>query len=450
MRLPKFGVRTALVASLASLAAGGFGLYGIPAAGAQTPPPSTTTTTAPTTTTTVTPPTTAPPTTLPPPSSTTSTTTAPTTTTVPPSTTTTTVPPVIPVRPWAVTVTPPPPPPPILASPADIAQALKLQDEIAAQSASLDKLSDQFHQAQDAAQAAAQALSTVQAQLDDSQAEEARTSTDVQTAQTALRDIAVDAYVHIVPPSLRPSGDTLIHAYETGKGEAYGKLAIDTAARRVDQLHRSQQRLRDIKRSIETATKQASADSDAANKDLADASAAVQSASLQQLQLAGTLTQVQGSMAQLIAAEKATAAVSAFDLFTITNSLDFATLGPLPAPILQTQGAIQTALAQLGKPYLWGGTGPNSFDCSGLMQWSWAQVGVHIPRVANDQQSWATPIPISQVQPGDFVFFGNPAHHVGMYIGNGMMVDAPHTGAFVEVDSVWWSDLAGFGRVHQP
>lgn len=354
------------------------------------------------------------------------------------------------MRPWAVTVTPPPPAPPVLASPQDIAQALKLQDEIAAQSASLDKLSDQFHQAQDAAQAAAQALSTVQAQLGDSQAKEAQTSTDIQTAQKALRDIAVDAYVHVVPASLRPSSDTLIHAYETGKGEAYANLAIDTAARRVDQLHHSQQHLRDIKRSIETATKQASADADAANKALADASAAVQSASLQQLQMAATLAQVQGSMAQLIAAEKATAAVTAFDQFTITNSLDFPTLGPLPAPIPQTQGAIQATLAQLGKPYVWGGTGPNSFDCSGLMQWSWAQVGVHIPRVANDQQSWATPIPISQVQPGDFVFFGNPAHHVGMYIGNGMMVDAPHTGAFVEVDSVWWSDLAGFGRVHQP
>ena len=97
---------------------------------------------------------------------------------------------------------------------------------------------------------------------------------------------------------------------------------------------------------------------------------------------------------------------------------------------------------------MWGGTGPDVFDCSGLMQWSWAQVGVHIPRVAADQQTWATPVPISQVQPGDLVFFGNPAHHVGMYIGNGQMVNAPHTGANVEVASIWWNELAGFGRVH--
>jgi cell wall-associated NlpC family hydrolase len=59
-------------------------------------------------------------------------------------------------------------------------------------------------------------------------------------------------------------------------------------------------------------------------------------------------------------------------------------------------------------------------------------------------------VPISQLAPGDLVFFGSPAYHVGMYIGNGLMVDAPHTGADVSISPIWWNDLAGFGRVHQP
>jgi cell wall-associated NlpC family hydrolase len=347
-------------------------------------------------------------------------------------------------------VAPPPPAPPITAPPDQVAQALKLQDEITAQSASLDKLAEDYQRAHDAAQAAADALSAVQVQLAGAQAKASQAGDDVAQAEASLREIAVDAYVHVVPASLRPSSETLVHAYETGKGQAYGKVAIDAAANRVQQLHHAQKQLREMQQTITDSTKQAASDAAAATKAEADASAAIQSAAIQTWQLAGTLGQVQGNIAQLVAAERANAAGAAFDRFFVTNSLDFTPLAPLQPAVAQTQGAIQAALAQLGKPYLWGATGPDSFDCSGLMQWSWAQVGIHIPRVANDQQSWATPVPISQVQPGDFVFFGNPAHHVGMYIGNGMMVDAPHTGAFVEVDSVWWSDLAGFGRVHQP
>jgi cell wall-associated NlpC family hydrolase len=117
--------------------------------------------------------------------------------------------------------------------------------------------------------------------------------------------------------------------------------------------------------------------------------------------------------------------------------------------LAQTPTVMALGLAQLGKPYLWGGTGPDQFDCSGLMQWSWfLGGGVKIPRVAADQQAWATPIPISQILPGDLVFFGAPAHHVGMYLGGGLMLDAPHTGAWVEVVPIWWTELSGFGRVH--
>ena len=121
----------------------------------------------------------------------------------------------------------------------------------------------------------------------------------------------------------------------------------------------------------------------------------------------------------------------------------------MPAQLPQMTRALASATAQLGKPYLWGGTGPDVFDCSGLMVWSWGLAGVHLPRVASDQQNWAIPLTASQAQPGDLVFFGQPAHHVGMYLGHGLMIDAPHRGASVEIVSIAAGDLAGFGRVHQ-
>lgn len=106
---------------------------------------------------------------------------------------------------------------------------------------------------------------------------------------------------------------------------------------------------------------------------------------------------------------------------------------------------IAYANAELGKPYVFGDEGPASFDCSGLMQWIFAKVGIRLPRTAAQQQA-ATPAVTGKPQPGDLVFWGRPAHHVGLYIGAGKMIAAPHAGAKVQIQSVYGTPT-NYGRV---
>lgn len=101
--------------------------------------------------------------------------------------------------------------------------------------------------------------------------------------------------------------------------------------------------------------------------------------------------------------------------------------------------AVRAALAQLGTPYVWGGASPAGFDCSGLVQWAYARAGLALPRVAQDQLDAGPAVSAADLAAGDLVFFGaDPAHvtHVGLYLGDGRMVDAPHTGATVRVEPV--------------
>jgi cell wall-associated NlpC family hydrolase len=102
--------------------------------------------------------------------------------------------------------------------------------------------------------------------------------------------------------------------------------------------------------------------------------------------------------------------------------------------------AIRAALAQVGTPYLWGGESRSGFDCSGLIQWSYAHAGITLPRVSQAQYDAGPHLPAgAPLQPGDLVFFGGgptDVHHVGLYLGNDRMVDAPHTGAFVRVEPI--------------
>jgi cell wall-associated NlpC family hydrolase len=123
-------------------------------------------------------------------------------------------------------------------------------------------------------------------------------------------------------------------------------------------------------------------------------------------------------------------------------------VAPAAAKSNGAAAAVAAAMSQRGKPYVWGAAGPDSYDCSGLTMWAWAQAGVSLPHQSAEQQGLGTPVSQDQLQPGDLVFFGSPAYHVGMYIGNGMMVHAPTTGDVVKVSPLaYMSDYSGATRV---
>ncbi len=103
----------------------------------------------------------------------------------------------------------------------------------------------------------------------------------------------------------------------------------------------------------------------------------------------------------------------------------------LPAANGRAGIAVRAALSRLGHPYVWGATGPDQFDCSGLVQWSYAQAGIHLDRTTYQQINDGIPVPRSQVRPGDLVF--PHAGHVQLAIGNNLVIEAPYSGASVRI-----------------
>ena len=116
---------------------------------------------------------------------------------------------------------------------------------------------------------------------------------------------------------------------------------------------------------------------------------------------------------------------------------------PLPPANSRAGIAVRAALSRLGRPYVWGATGPDQFDCSGLVQWSYARAGVHLDRTTYQQINDGIPVPRSQVRPGDLVF--PHAGHVQMAIGHNLVVEAPYSGASGRI-----SPLGNYVAIRRP
>ncbi|MGW3953724.1 NlpC/P60 family protein [Streptomyces sp. NPDC004752] len=117
------------------------------------------------------------------------------------------------------------------------------------------------------------------------------------------------------------------------------------------------------------------------------------------------------------------------------------------APSARAAAAVAAARSVLGRPYIWGANGPAGFDCSGLTQWSYAQAGVALPRTSQEQRYAGRQVPFSQIRPGDLVVYRSDAGHVGMYVGNGQVIHAPHPGAPVRYDPVGMMPVSSVTRV---
>jgi cell wall-associated NlpC family hydrolase len=150
------------------------------------------------------------------------------------------------------------------------------------------------------------------------------------------------------------------------------------------------------------------------------------------------------------AAERAAAALQARVDAAAAAARALANQSVSSSPVVSGSGgasvAVQWAYKELGKPYVWGAAGPDSFDCSGLTQYVWAKAGVYLDHYTGSQWNEGQHVSRDQLQPGDLVFFGSDLHHVGIYIGSGNMIEAPHSGANVRISSAFRSDYAGAVR----
>lgn len=211
------------------------------------------------------------------------------------------------------------------------------------------------------------------------------------------------------------------------------------------------------------------AEEDAANLAGAEASASAHASEIDQARRAqqaavadqrSLASKVQGELATLVAAETARRAAEAQAANTggggrpntpsgigdNTGLVENPNLPP-PPPGHGASGAVAAALTRVGSPYVWGAAGPTTFDCSGLVVWAYAQVGINLPHYSGAQYLATTRISAAQLQPGDLVFYGpGGSEHVAIYIGGNQLVQASH-GIAVTNFRGWWKEPFGYGRV---
>jgi cell wall-associated NlpC family hydrolase len=335
------------------------------------------------------------------------------------------------------------------------AQAQHIEAQIEANNQRADVLDEQYLEAQSA-------VAQAQAQIADGERGIAAAEANAAQLQTRLGGRAARLYMGAGNVDLF-SLDTS-NVQDLGSRAKYGEAAAETDQRLLDNLALVEDQLNVQRQNLEKSKSEAEKRQQAA----ASARTAIQNITSQQQQL---LSSVNGAIRQRVdeiaqarraaeeaaaraafarqqaAAQAAAAAANSNGSSGVLRSNDVGiSPGNIPAPSSGAAAAIAYARAQLGKPYQYAGTGPGSFDCSGLTMMAWAAGGVSMTHNAAGQYSEFPHVPQSALQPGDLVMFGNPIHHVGLYVGGGTMIEAPQTGEFVHYSSIGRSDYAGAAR----
>jgi cell wall-associated NlpC family hydrolase len=299
-------------------------------------------------------------------------------------------------------------------NPSSSAEAAAL---IAAKGHDLEVLAEELNEAREHLRAASAQAETATATLASAQA-------DLAAAQQHVRGIARSAY----------TGE--------GLGEFQAMLSSGSADEFVDRVATLQTiaghqgEILDRAAAAGVAAAQAKAAADTAT---AEAQAHFDAVSAKQAALESEIAAYEAAFDELSAREQRAAVEAGShggDRASRAAERTAVATGPIVASSQAAQVAVDTAMAQRGKPYVWAAAGPGSFDCSGLVQFAYAAAGVGLPHSSRMQSQMGAAVSRDQLQPGDLVFFYSPVSHVGMYIGNGQMVHAPTSGDVVKVADI--------------
>jgi len=341
------------------------------------------------------------------------------------------------------------------------AEAARIQEQLERQGEKVSVLAERSNRA-------ALKVSEVEGSLAKTSAEVARSDERLQEVRAHLATAAVLAYVHggsnaMIGRLARGGKDDMIVRTQYLRVTAADQRRVIGEVRTAKQDFEFQKSRLEDDRKAATSAADAAAAANRAAQDAEDAQRAV-------------LGQVNGELSELVAAEQARreaeelrnrparAALAAPTPVTepprvptsaapqgqATTTVPAQTQTAAPPASGKGAAAVAEARKQLGKPYVYGGSGPGSFDCSGLTSWAWRAAGVQLSHSAYDQWFETTRVSVNAVQPGDLLFFGDDGvesiHHVALYIGNGEMIEASQTGTPVRIRGWRSVDLVGAGR----
>ncbi|MCS0604048.1 NlpC/P60 family protein [Streptomyces sp. LP11] len=291
------------------------------------------------------------------------------------------------------------------------------KDEVKAK---VDKLYEQAEQATEKYNGAKEKQQKLQKEISTIQDNVARGQQDLNKLRDGLGSLATAQY--------RSGGiDASIQLFLSSDPDDYLDKAStldQLSGQQVDALKKIQDKQRELAQERAEATEK-----------LKDLSATRTQLAEKKKEVQGKLGEAQKLLNTLTAKEKA--ALAQKQQRADRSSSERVDLGDAPPASGRASAAFSAAQSKIGSPYVYGATGPSSFDCSGLTSWAYAQAGVSIPRTSEAQAQTGTRI-YSQgdLKVGDLVFFYNDLHHVGLYAGNGQVLHAPHTGAVVRYEAI--------------
>jgi len=313
------------------------------------------------------------------------------------------------------------------------AEAARLASQLEAQNNRLTVLAERVDAARLKADQVNSSLASAEAKL-------AAATQQSDAAKSRLKGMAVDAYVRggTAPPAASVTGPD-----NPAIRQGYLDQLVAGQNDALDAMREAQLSLKEQRTNLQAARTQANAALASVAKDERAAAAA-------EAQVRASLAKAKGELGTLVAAEQARrdAADRARSSAALRASRSRSgSFGPAPPVGHGASFAVQAAMAQLGKPYQWGGAGPNSFDCSGLTMYAWRYGGVGLSHSAAAQYSETAHISLADIQPGDLLFYGSPISHVGIYVGGGQMINAPHTGDVVRYAPINHGGMpVGIGR----